>query len=155
MRLSPPLDDRTSWSALGRCPIEKAIALVGSRNAMLILREAFYGSSRFEEFAERVGMAPATAASNLRALADAGLLERRPYRNPGDRQRDEYLLTAAGAELLPVVVALYEWGQRHTDAPPFLELTHADCGESVAVQVSCGAGHELVSEQVEVRRVRS
>src|SRR5581483_4074411 len=72
------------------CPINRAMGLVGSRSAMLIMREAFYGTRRFDDFVQRVGMAPATASTHLRALTEAGLLQRQPYREPGGRTRDEY-----------------------------------------------------------------
>jgi DNA-binding HxlR family transcriptional regulator len=126
------------------------MALVGSRSAMLIMREAFYGTSRFDDFVRRVEMAPATASAHLHALEAAGLLTRRPYREPGGRTRDEYVLTAAGADLMPVVLGLHEWGCRHTDAAP-LELAHAGCGEPVEVSVRCAAGHELGNDDVVLR----
>src|SRR5579862_6252235 len=85
------------------CPIERAMTVVGSRSAMLIMREAFYGTSRFDDFVQRVEMAPATASTHLRTLTEAGLLERQPYREPGGRTRDEYALTPAGVDLMPVV----------------------------------------------------
>jgi DNA-binding HxlR family transcriptional regulator len=151
MLLEEPLDDRSSWSPAGYCPIEKAVTLVGSRNAMLIMREAFYGTRRFDDFVRRVEMSPATASTHLRALADAGLLARQPYREPGGRTRDEYVLTAAGADLMPVVFGLYEWGSKHTDAPPLLELAHAGCGAPVEVTVHCARGHELQPDDVVLR----
>jgi DNA-binding HxlR family transcriptional regulator len=151
MQLQEPLDDRTSWSPAGHCPIEKAMALVGSRCAMLIMREAFYGTSRFDDFVGRVEMAPATASAHLRALEEAGLLTRRPYREPGGRSRDEYVLTAAGTDLMPVVLGLHEWGRRHTDAASLLELVHDGCGAPVEVRVLCARGHELGNDDVVLR----
>src|SRR5690242_6209576 len=103
MELHSPLDDRTTWSPIGNCPVEKAMGVVGSRNAMLIMREALYGTTRFDVFAEQVGMAPATTSANLKALAEAGLLTRQPYRDPGGRTREEYVISEAGRELMPVV----------------------------------------------------
>lgn len=145
------LADRSRWSTAGRCPIENAMQLVGSRNAMLVMREAFYGTTRFAEFADRVGMSPATTASNLRALVEAGLLERRPYQVEGTRTRDEYALTAAGGDLMPVVLGLFEWGNRHAGRRSRIEAVHADCGEPVDVQVRCSAGHQVSSDDVELR----
>ncbi|EGD54349.1 winged helix-turn-helix transcriptional regulator [Gordonia neofelifaecis] len=145
------LADRSTWSAVGRCPIEKAMKLVGSRNAMLVLREAHYGTARFDDFAKRVGMSPATTSSNLAALVDAGLLARRPYQDEGARTRDEYVLTPAGTDLMPVVSGLFEWGSRYAGDRPDVELVHAGCGEPVQVQVTCAAGHELSSDDVELR----
>ena len=150
MELHAPLDDRSTWSPIGSCPIEKAMAVVGSRNAMLIMREAFYGTTRFDDFTRRVGMAPATASANLKALAEAGLLMRRPYRDPGGRVREEYLPTASGRDLMPVLFALFRWGQKHAGGPPLLDLAHVGCGESVEVEVRCPEHHEVGLDEVEL-----
>ena len=77
---------RTDFTRHG-CPVARAMAVLGERWAILVLREAFYGTTRFDDFAQRVGMAPATTSANLKALAEAGLLTRRPYREPGGRAR--------------------------------------------------------------------
>ncbi|RNL75333.1 winged helix-turn-helix transcriptional regulator [Nocardioides marmorisolisilvae] len=151
MELQPPLDDRTRWSAIGQCPIEKAMGLVGSRPAMLLLREAHYGTQRFDDFVERVGIAPATAAAHLRALTEAGLLERATYQEPGDRAREGYSLTRAGSDLMPVVIGLFEWGVRYADGNDALEYSHVGCGAPVTVNVACAEGHLLSSDEVAVR----
>jgi DNA-binding HxlR family transcriptional regulator len=142
----------TAPSSAGHCPIERAMGLVGSRSAMLIMREAFYGTSRFDDFVQRVEMAPATASTHLRALTDAGLLRRQPYRESGGRTRDEYALTPAGVDLMPVIFGLFEWGRRHTDVQPVVEFTHAGCGHPIEVRVQCTAGHEAGPDEIEWRR---
>jgi len=152
MELHSPLDDRTTWSPIGNCPVEKAMGVVGSRNAMLIMREALYGTTRFDVFAEQVGMAPATTSANLKALAEAGLLTRQPYRDPGGRTREEYAISEAGRELMPVVFALFRWGQKHAGAPTTLDLGHIGCAESVEVTVTCPDHHEVGFDEVELRR---
>src|SRR5215217_4569571 len=76
------LADRETWSAVGECPIEKTMALLGTKSAMLIMREAYYGTTRFEDFWRRVGVTKAAAAGRLSDLVEAGLLERRPYQEP-------------------------------------------------------------------------
>jgi DNA-binding HxlR family transcriptional regulator len=138
-------------SLAGHCPIEGAMGLVGSRPAMLIMREAFYGTSRFDDFVQRVEMAPATASTHLRALTKAGLLERQPYREPGGRTRDEYALTEAGLDLMPVVFGLFEWGRKHTDVQSLAEFAHTGCGHPIEVRVQCTAGHELGPQDIECR----
>lgn len=151
MELRGRLADRSRWSAVGRCPIEKAMGVVGSRPAMLLMREAHYGTRRFDDFVARVGIAPATAATHLRTLTDAGLLERRPYREEGSRPREEYQLTPAGADLVPVLISLFSWGARHAAGNDELEFAHRGCGQPVEVRVECAAGHVLDGEDVEVR----
>jgi DNA-binding HxlR family transcriptional regulator len=153
MELREPLDDRSGWSPIGNCAVENAMAVIGSRNSMLIMREAFYGTTRFDDFAQRVGMAAATTSANLKALAEAGLLERQPYRDPGGRTRDEYLLTEAGRDLMPVLFALFRWGQKHRDPVP-LDLLHIGCGASVEVSVTCEKGHVVSFDEVELRSSR-
>jgi DNA-binding HxlR family transcriptional regulator len=131
------------------CPIDRSMGLVGSRSAMLIMREAFYGTSRFDDFVQRVEMAPATASTHLRALTGAGLLRRQPYREPGGRTREKYTLTEAGTDLMPVVFGLFEWGRRHTDARPRVAFAHAGCGRPIEVRVQCAAGHDVAPDQIE------
>ena len=63
--LQGPLVDRDSWSAVGKCPIEKTMAVIGTKSAMLILREAYYGTTRFDDFARRVGITKAAASARL------------------------------------------------------------------------------------------
>lgn len=150
MELHAPLDDRATWSPTGDCPVEKAMGVIGSRNAMLIVREAFYGTTRFDDFAQRVGMAPATTSANLKALAEAGLLTRRPYREPGGRAREEYLLTESGRDLMPAMFALFRWGQKHAGGPPLLDLAHAECGASVEVEVRCPEHQQVGFDEVEL-----
>jgi hypothetical protein len=93
-------------------------------------------------------MAPATASAHLRALTGAGLLKRQPYREPGGRTRDEYALTSAGADLMPVLFGLFEWGRRHTDVVPVVAFAHAGCGHPVEAHVQCTAGHEVAPDEV-------
>src|SRR6185312_13013548 len=107
------LADRDRWSPVGHCPIEKTMGLLGTKSAMLIMREAYYGTTRFDDFCQRVGITKAAASARLAELVDIGLLERRPYREPGQRTRDEYVLTEAGTAFMPVVWAMFEWGRRH------------------------------------------
>ena len=141
--LQGTLADRDAWSAVGECPIEKTMALLGTKSAMLIMREAFYGTTRFDDFAQRVGISEPVTAARLRELVDEGLLEREDYREPGQRTRKRYRLTDKGADLFPVLAALMQWGDRWIDdrGGP-VGLRHRDCGETVAVELRCAAGHE-------------
>jgi DNA-binding HxlR family transcriptional regulator len=145
------LADRDAWSAVGQCPIEKTMALLGTKSAMLIMREAFYGTTRFDDFWRRVGVTKAAAAARLSELVDAGLLRRRPYQEPGQRSRDEYVLTDAGLDFMPVVMAMFEWGRRHLpyDAP--LRLSHKNCGAEATVEIRCAEGHHVPPDELAVR----
>ncbi len=149
--LEGALADRDSWSAVGVCPVERAMKAVGTRNAMLIMREAHYGTSRFDDFAERVGITEAAASARLRDLVEAGLLAKRPYQDPGSRTRHEYVLTQAGTDLLPVVLALFDWGQQHTGRATAMQPVHHGCGAGAHVTIRCTAGHDVPPAEVGLR----
>jgi DNA-binding HxlR family transcriptional regulator len=153
-RLTGALDPREGWKA-ERCTIAKSLGVLSTRSAMLILREAFYGTTRFDDFAERVGISEPVTAARLRELVDEGLLEREDYREPGQRTRRQYRLTEKGAELFPVLVALMQWGDRWLDerGGP-IELLHRGCGETVGVELRCAAGHRVDTGEIDLSRRR-
>ena len=154
VRFTGALEPRSGWTA-ERCTIAKSLDVVSTRSALLIMREAFYGTTRFDDFAERVGISEPVAAARLRELVEEGLLEREDYREPGQRTRQQYRLTPKGADLFPVLVALMKWGDRWLDdrGGP-IELLHRDCGEPVSVSLHCAAGHEVQSGEIDVARRR-
>lgn len=148
------LADREAWSAVGQCSIEKTMSVLGTKSAMLIMREAYYGTTRFDDFAHRVGITKAAAAARLSELVDLGMLTKRPYREPGQRTRDEYVLTEAGVDFMPVVWAMFQWGQRHLPGPSRLRLNHLDCGADATVEIRCAKGHPVPPDELGVELVR-
>jgi DNA-binding HxlR family transcriptional regulator len=145
------LADRSGWTA-ERCTIDAALAVVSTRSAMLILREAFYGTRRFDDFVERVGVTEPVAAARLRELTAAGVLRREPYQEPGRRTRHEYRLTEMGRDLFPALLALAQWGDKYlTGEPgPPLQWRHAECGAEVFTKVACADGHEVPINELSV-----
>jgi DNA-binding HxlR family transcriptional regulator len=143
LRMSGRLDPRGSWTA-DRCTIARTLDVITTRSAFLLLREAFYGTTRFDDFATRAGLSEPVTASRLRELVTNGLLEREDYREPGQRTRQRYRLTEKGAGLFPALAALMQWGDRWLDerGGP-VELRHRECGQPVAVELRCAAGHEV------------
>ncbi|HEV2302102.1 MAG TPA: helix-turn-helix domain-containing protein [Stellaceae bacterium] len=94
-----------------QCPIARSLERVGEWWSILVLRDAFHGLTRFDQFEESLGIAPNILTRRLKALVEAGLLARRRY---SDRPpRDEYVLTEAGRDFRPVLWALLAWGNRH------------------------------------------
>ena len=148
------LADRDTWSAVGECPIEKTIALLGTKSAMLIMREAYYGTTRFDDFARRVGITKAATSARLTELVDAGLLKKQPYREPGQRARDEYVLTQAGVDFMPVVWAMFDWGRAHLPDSARLKLTHLECGANAHVEIVCDEGHSVPLDELGMKLVK-
>lgn len=155
LSLTPDTDllaHRELWSTQA-CSVDRALGVVGTRSAMLLLREAFYGTTRFQDFAQRVGITEAAAATRLRELVEEGLLAKKPYRQDGARERMGYQLTAKGRDLLPAVIALMQWGDTWLTASGVgpLRLLHDGCGEPVGTEVRCHAGHQVVMNEIQVR----
>jgi len=150
MKLEGALALRDNQPVGTYCPIERTLEVLSTRSAMLVLREAFYGASRFEEFASRADLTDATTSARLRDLVRAGILAKRPYREPGQRGRHEYVLTPAGEDLMPALFALLQWANRH-DPPPYPPgMTHEGCGSRVTIEARCETGHVVASDEVVV-----
>jgi DNA-binding HxlR family transcriptional regulator len=148
VQLEGPLATRGDVPLGDRCPIDRALQVVGSRTALLLLREAFYGATRFDQLWKRVGVTEASAAQRLRELVAAGVLEKQPYREPGQRTRYEYVLTPAGHDLMPVVLGLLQWGLAHAPEGGALVMTHDGCGAELRAVVRCAAGHDVDESDV-------
>lgn len=106
---------RQDWSQ-NPCPIARTLDVVGDPWVLLILREALLGTRRYEQFRDRLRVADNVLSRRLSQMVGAGLLRRSPYRGK-QRRHEEYLITEAGADLLPVLDALAQWGTAHTRAP--------------------------------------
>lgn len=149
--LAAPLSDRDSWTAADWCPMERTLDLIGTRPAMTLLREVFYGASRFDDLARRAGVTAAVASQRLRQLVGNGLLERRPYQEPGQRTRYEYAITERGQDAFPIIAALVQFADRLPhQREATISFSHAGCGEPVMVEVRCAAGHMMALEDTVV-----
>jgi DNA-binding HxlR family transcriptional regulator len=113
------------------CPIAASLELVGERWSLLIVREVSLGNHRFSEIARGTGAPRDRLSARLTALVGAGVLERRPY--SATPPRSGYHLTAAGRDLLPVLQALLQWGNRWLAEEPPVQLRHSagGCGDHV------------------------
>src|SRR6476469_2909169 len=130
--------ERTNYQA-SNCSIARTLQVVGEKLTLLIIRESFYGATRFEQFYRVLQCARNLLSEGHTVLVDDGILERSEYREPGSRARAEYRFTDKGRELAYVLLALQQWGDRHTadpEGPPVL-ARHADCGHALNVTLAC------------------
>jgi len=102
------------------CGIARAVDLIGDRWTLLIVREALYGVTRFDDIQADLGAPRTVLSGRLKKLCEAGVLHKRPYREPGQRTRHQYVLTSKGVELALPLMALMQWGDKHlrNDEPP-------------------------------------
>lgn len=139
---------------VSNCSIGRAVGTIGQPWVLLVLRDAFRGVRRFKDLQDHLGVSRSVLSARLDQLVEEGLLERRPYREDGQRQRLEYLLTDKGRDLYPVVAALRQWGDKYLadTAGPASLTEHRHCGAPVRVALVCREGHVLESEREVTRR---
>lgn len=142
---------RTSF-AKWPCSIARTMDLLGDAWTPLVLREAFYGIRRFDEFQQGLGIARNTLTDRLRRLVDEGLLEKRAYQS--EPVRYDYLLTEKGRDFFGVLAAISRWGDRWLavqDGVPVV-LHHDRCGHDAGPEVVCAACKEpLRPEETSMR----
>jgi DNA-binding HxlR family transcriptional regulator len=135
------------------CSIARALEAIGDRWTLLVIRDAFHGVRRFDDFQERLGVARNVLSDRLTRLVDDGILEKRPYQERP--QRFEYRLTSKGVDLFPVMVSLMKWGDRHAPdpgGPPMLVL-HKGCGGQVDEGLLCDrCGEPITALNAEARQ---
>ena len=146
-------ETKTGVGAL--CPIARSLAVVGEKWALLIVRDAMAGATRFAQFRSSLGIAPDILADRLGKLVDHGILERRSYRSPGERAREEYLLTPGGRDLAPVLAALGGWGTTHLPVAGGSSLRYLDrsTGQPAHVGFQDAAGRPVPVERVALERI--
>src|ERR1700761_9538195 len=145
MEFEERLQDRQSWFVGDGCSMSKVLDLLSSKTTFQVLRELFFGTSRFDHFVERIGTSAPAVSRSLKQLESAGIVVRARYQEPGRRSRDEYRLTDAGEDLLPVFLSLVQWGDAHLQeggAP--LSFVDAESGQNVEVRVTADTGNTPV-----------
>lgn len=131
------------------CPIERGLNCVGDTWSFLILRDASRGLTRFDEFRKALGIAPSILTRRLAVLTEQGLLEKRRYseRPP----RDEYVLTPAGRDFLPVLFMIGDWGRKHRGGGKLIRFMDAETGEEIQpVAVDAVTGNPIGTRPIRV-----
>jgi DNA-binding HxlR family transcriptional regulator len=129
---------------LGTCPVDRGLMRVGDRWSILVLRDIERGLTRYDQMRASLGIAPNILSRRLSALVEAGLIEKRRYsqRPP----RDEYLLTEAGRDFLPILAAIGAWGRKHNGAGALTRQVDIQTGQAIRpVVVDANTGAPLGS----------
>lgn len=119
------------------CTVARTVDILGDAWSLLILREAYYGLRRFDEFVTSLGIPRNTLTARLSALTEHGLMRRVQYRS--EPNRFEYELTESGRDFFPVLVAMKTWGDKwtaHDEAEPII-LQHNTCDHELRATVVC------------------
>lgn len=147
---------RTADYSRQSCSIAATLEVIGDPWTLLVIRDAFQGVKRFEQWQERLGVARNVLAARLKTLVQHGVLEPRLYseRPP----RNEYLLTAKGKDLSDVLVTLHGWGAKHVygEESAGFDMIHATCGHSLQPRLACSCCGELVNRRdIKLTRVEN
>lgn len=152
MQFEERLRNRDAWSIGGRCSAARVLDLLHTKTVFLVVRECFYGTTRFEDFVTRIGTSAPAVSRALNQLKAAGVIVPVLYREPGRRAHDEYRLTEAGEDLLPVFLSLMQWGDKYLqEGSPPLSFFEADTGRAMRVRVTADPAPETVSDDIEIR----
>ena len=139
------------WLRNDVCSVAGTLEIMGERWTMLVLRESFLGTRRFEDFQRNTGCARNILSDRLQNLVSNGILERRPY---NDRPpRFEYRLTQKGIDLYPAIIALMQWGDRYVAGArgPAIVLEHKGCEHESTPELVCSH----CGERVHARAMRA
>ena len=119
------------------CSVAKAASVLGDTWTILVIRELFLGSHRFEEIQAQTGASSATVANRLQRIVDHGIAQRVRYSEKPPRS--EFRLTRKGAELWPVIVSMMQWGDRwlRGRSRPPLRIVHHVCGHDDGYDLVC------------------
>ena len=132
------------WDALEEepCSLARTIGVIGDRWTLMILRECFLRTRRFEGFQTALGITRHLLAERLKKLVRQGVLRRIPYQE--SPKRHEYILTQKGLDLYPIMMALVHWGDTHMvdeRGRPLLH-EHRKCGKMFDPVMICSECHE-------------
>lgn len=139
---------------LENCSIARSLDIVGEKWSLLVIREAFYGVQRFDDFIRALGCGRAILSNRLRTLTDVGVLEREDYQEAGQRPRAAYRLTEMGRDLFPTLFSLSQWGDRWLPPPegPVADVRERGTGLPVrAVMTSDPGVHALTVRDLDIR----
>lgn len=134
------------WDEIGKmnCSAARALSVVGDRWTMMVLRELFLGTRRFEAFQTYLGISPYLLSARLARLVAHGVVRRVRYCERPSRH--EYRLTEKGRDLYPVLVSLMRWGDRWMAGPegPPVRLVHVACEHEMTPELVCSACRQPV-----------
>lgn len=141
------------WDEIGDqpCSVARTLSVLGDRWTMLILRNAFMGVRRFDDFQRSLGLTRHVLSERLKRLVEHGILAKVPYVER--QERFEYQLTEKGLDLYPIMLSMIQWADKWMDmglGKP-IEFTHKRCGKKMIPKIVCSE----CDEPIQVKDVRA
>jgi len=135
------------------CSVARALSIVGDRWTLLILRDSFMGTKRFDKFQKQIGLSRHRLTDRLNKLVEYEILRKVPYQEKP--RRHEYRLTRKGVELYPVLMTLAKWGDNWMageNGPP-IEYFHTACNHQMSMNLSCSECGEVINPKEVIPKV--
>jgi DNA-binding HxlR family transcriptional regulator len=145
----PDINPQAAASLRDQCSIARASGILGDGWTLMIIRELFWGYTRYDQIATKTGIASNILADRLRKLVESGIIDKSVAAD--DARRYDYTLTDKGRDLFPLLMAVMAWGDRWTpgDTGPLIKLRHTPCGKLTKPGLVCTAcGHALSSDSL-------
>jgi len=142
---------RKSWAS-AKCPMARSVDVIGDWGSLLILREAFGGTTRFDDFQKKLGISRNLLTARLKKLVARGIFTRRPIAE--EARRHEYVLTEMGEDLLATIIALRQWGDRWLFRPlpaPYGMFDAVDGSELKEIKVRSSHGRDIRHVDIRLR----
>jgi DNA-binding HxlR family transcriptional regulator len=131
------------------CSISGALDALGDVWSILVLRELFFDVHRFNDMKDDLGISRSVLADRLNRLVELGVARAVPYQEPGDRTRHEYRLTRKGVGLLPVMVGLMEWGDKHVNGGEGpVTLREIGTGDEDRIELRSASGRLVAPNEI-------
>jgi len=135
-----------------RCSIAGTLAALGDTWSIMVLRELFFGVHRFNDLQRELEVSRSVLSDRLARLVDLGVARAVPYQDPGERSRFEYRLTRKGVDLLPVILSLMEWGDRHlNDGDGPVTVYDRTTDEPVRIEMRTPSGRRVEPNEMDPR----
>jgi DNA-binding HxlR family transcriptional regulator len=147
--MTEPSPVRRSPVPMRLCNLARSFELIGDRWTLLILRSAMYGVRRFDDFQADLDVPRSVLSNRLAGLVETGIMERREYREEGQRARVEYPLTRMGKALGLPFMAMTEWGDQWLGEPPSPATLRSKAGRKVTVAFVDDRGRAVKPSEVE------
>lgn len=143
---------RKNWAS-EECPMARAVSVIGEWGSLMILREAFGGTTRFEDFQRQLELSRNLLTARLKKLVACDILLRQPI--AADGKRHEYVLTERGKDLFATIIALRQWGDRwlfQPDPAPIVMCDSEDGSVLAQLEVRSSAGRKVPLADIRLRR---
>lgn len=135
------------------CPVTKAMRALGDKWTLLIIRECFWGFRRFDDFQNNLNISKSVLTKKLNQLIAQELLEKRSYKEEGQRTRYEYTFTQKGKDLTKIILSFLDWGNKYlvNEGETTIKVVDKTTQKDVNIDILDNSGNRLKYRELEMK----